>query len=111
MECQIVIFAVFPGSGLFGKKRATWVLGFELVETSRLWARKVAEIDPKWVEEVVPHLCRSRYHSPYWNEQQGAVYGKEEVMLGGLTIMGRSPRVLWAGESESGARGLCQGKR
>ncbi len=80
-------FAVFPGSGLFKSKRALWVLGFELVETSRLWARKVAEIDPKWVEEVVPHLCRSKYHSPYWNEQQGAVYGTEDVVLGGLTVV------------------------
>ena len=80
-------FAVFPGSGLFKSKRALWVLGFELVETSRLWARKVAEIDPKWVEEVVPHLCRSKYHSPYWNEQQGAVYGAEDVLLGGLTVV------------------------
>lgn len=84
-------FAVFPGSGLFKSKRALWVLGFELVETSRLWARKVAEIDPKWVEEVVPHLCRSKYHSPHWNEQQGAVYGTEDVLLGGLTVVeGRS---------------------
>jgi len=80
-------FAVFPGSGLFKSKRALWVLGFELVETSRLWARKVAEIDPKWDEEVVPHLCRSKYHSPYWNEQQGAVYGTEDVVLGGLTVV------------------------
>ncbi len=80
-------FAVFPGSGLFRSKRALWVMGFELVETSRLWARKVAEMDPQWVEEVVPHLCRSRYHSPYWNEQQGAVYGTEDVLLGGLTVV------------------------
>lgn len=80
-------FAIFPGSGLFGKKRPLWVLGFELVETSRLWARKVAEIDPQWVEEVVPHLCRSRFHSPYWNEQQGAVYGIEDVLLGGLSVV------------------------
>lgn len=80
-------FAVFPGSGLFQSKRALWVLGFELVETSRLWARKVAEVDPKWVEEVLPHLCRSKYHSPYWNEQQGAVYGTEDVVFGGLTVV------------------------
>ena len=80
-------FAVFPGSGLFKQKRALWVLGFELVETSRLWARKVAEIDPKWMEELVPQLCRSKFHSPYWNDQQGAVYGKEDVLLGGLTVI------------------------
>ncbi|MDB4274432.1 ATP-dependent RNA helicase HrpA [Akkermansiaceae bacterium] len=80
-------FAVFPGSGLFKQKRALWVIGFELVETTRLWARKVAEIDPKWVEEVVPHLCRKKYYSPYWNEQQGAVYGLEDVLLGGLSVV------------------------
>ena len=80
-------FAVFPGSGLFKSKRALWVLGFELVETSRLWARKVAEIDPAWLEEVVPHLCRKKHHSPYWNEQQGAVYGTEDVVLGGLNVV------------------------
>jgi len=57
------------------------------VETSRLWARKVAEIDPKWVEEVVPYLCRSKFHSPYWNDQQGAVYGLEDVVLGGLSLI------------------------
>lgn len=80
-------FAVFPGSGLFGKKRPEWVLGFDLVETSRLWARKVAAILPEWVEEIAPQLCRSRYHSPAWDEQQGAVYGIETVQCGGLTLI------------------------
>jgi ATP-dependent helicase HrpA len=80
-------FAVFPGSGLFGKKRPPWIFGFDLVETTRLWARKVAAIDPAWVEEVAPQLCRSRFHSPYWEEQQGAVYGIETVVCGGLTLI------------------------
>ncbi|MCH2064261.1 MAG: ATP-dependent RNA helicase HrpA [Roseibacillus sp.] len=80
-------FAVFPGSGLFGKKRPEWVLGFDLVETSRLWARKVAAISPLWVEEVAPQLCKSRFHSPSWDEQQGAVYGIETVECGGLTLI------------------------
>lgn len=80
-------FAVFPGSGLFGKKRPPWVLGFDLVETTRLWARKVAAIDPEWVEEVAPQLCKSRFHSPYWDDQQGAVYGIETVVCGGLTLI------------------------
>lgn len=80
-------FAVFPGSGLFGKKRPEWTLAFELVETARVWARKVAKLDPLWVEEVVPHLCTSRYHSPHWDEKQGAVYGKETVLCGGLTLV------------------------
>ncbi len=80
-------FAVFPGSVLFGKKRPEWVLGFDLVETSRLWARKVAAISPLWVEEVAPQLCRSHFHSPSWDEQQGAVYGIETVRCGGLTLI------------------------
>lgn len=80
-------FAIFPGSGLFGKKRPEWVIGYELVETARVWARKVAAIDVSWVEEVVPHLCRTRYHSPCWDEHQGAVYGKETVLCGGLTLV------------------------
>ncbi|MBK1834420.1 ATP-dependent RNA helicase HrpA [Roseibacillus ishigakijimensis] len=85
-------FAIFPGSGLFKeKKRPDWVLAFELVETSRLWARKVAWMQPDWVEEVAPHLCRKRYHSPEWNEGQGAVYGKETILLGGLTIVPGRP--------------------
>jgi ATP-dependent helicase HrpA len=80
-------FAIFPGSGLFGRKRPEWVLGFDLVETTRLWARKVASIEPEWVEEVAPQLCRSRFHSPYWEPGQGAVYGVETVVCGGLTIV------------------------
>ncbi len=81
-------FAIFPGSGLFKeKKRPEWVLAFELVETSRLWARKVAWMKSEWVEEVAPHLCKKRYHSPYWDENQGAVYGQETVLLGGLTVV------------------------
>lgn len=81
-------FAVFPGSGLFGqKKRAEWVMGLELVETSRLWARRAAVIDPLWVEVVAPHLCRSRYGEAHWDEKQGAVYGKETVICGGLHVV------------------------
>ncbi len=84
-------FAIFPGSGLFGNKKPEWVLAFDLVETSRLWARKVAVMNPQWLEEVAPHLCRSRYHSPYWEQQQGAVYGLETVTCGGLPIVPKRP--------------------
>jgi ATP-dependent helicase HrpA len=81
-------FAVFPGSGLFGlKKRNEWVMGLELVETTRLWARRVAMIQPEWVEKVAPHLCRSRYGDAHWDEKQGAVYGKETVICGGLHVV------------------------
>lgn len=81
-------FAVFPGSGLFAlPKRFEWVVAMELVETSRLWARRVARIDPEWIEQVAPHLCRSRYGEAHWDEVQGAVYGKETVICGGLLVI------------------------
>ena len=81
-------FAVFPGSGLFAlPKRHEWVVAMELVETSRLWARRVARIDPAWVEQVAPHLCHSRYGDAEWDEGQGAVYGKETVICGGLPVV------------------------
>jgi ATP-dependent helicase HrpA len=81
-------FAIFPGSCLFGiKPRNEWVMGLELVETSKLWARRVARIEPEWVEVVAPHLCRSRYGEAHWDEKQGAVYGKETVICGGLHVV------------------------
>jgi ATP-dependent helicase HrpA len=81
-------FAVFPGSGLFGiGKRWEWVMAMELVETTRLWARRVARIDPEWVEQVAPHLCSSRFGDAHWDERQGAVYGKETVICGGLPVV------------------------
>lgn len=81
-------FAVFPGSGLFtAPKRHEWVVAMELVETSRLWARRIARIEPEWIEQVAPHLCRSRYGEAHWDEKQGAVYGKETVICGGLPIV------------------------
>lgn len=80
-------FAIFPGSGLFGKKRLEWILAYEMVDTTRLWARRVAKLDPLWLEEVAPQLCRSRYHSASWDKKQGAVYAKEIVVSSGLTIV------------------------
>jgi len=99
-------FAVFPGSGLFGiPKRHEWVVAMELVETSRLWARRVARIDPEWVEQVAPHLCHSRYGEAQWDEGQGAVYGKETVICGGLPVVsGR--RVHYGRVDPKAARGI-----
>lgn len=80
-------FAIFPGSGVFGSKRWDWVMGMELVETTRLWARRVARIDPQWIEQVAPHLCRKRHGEGRWDPAQGAVYAKETVLCGGLPIV------------------------
>lgn len=80
-------FAIFPGSGVFGQKKPAWLLAYEMVDTTRLWARRVARLDPAWMEEVAGHLCRSRYHSASWNKKQGAVYAKEDVLCGGIKIV------------------------
>ncbi|QQL44444.1 ATP-dependent RNA helicase HrpA [Sulfuriroseicoccus oceanibius] len=86
------LFAIFPGSGLFNtNKRHEWILGFDLVETSRLWARQCASLDPAWIEEVAPHLCRSQYYAAAWDVGQGAVYAKERVVSGGLIVVDERP--------------------
>lgn len=81
-------FGIFPGSGLFKrKKRLEWIMGVELVETSRLWMRRCAKLDPAWVEQVAPQLCEYHYANARWDKAQGAVYGTERVVCGGLTIL------------------------
>lgn len=84
-------FAIFPGSALFTAKRFDWVIGMEIVETSRLWARRLARMDPAWVEQVAGHLCTRRYSHGYWDEKQGAVYAKETVLCGGLVVVKDRP--------------------
>jgi len=83
-------FFIFPGSGLF-KKSPEWVMTFALVETTKLYARVVAEIQPEWLKAVAPHLCKSVYKHPAWDPDKGFVYAKESVVSGGLTLSsGRS---------------------
>jgi ATP-dependent helicase HrpA len=78
-------FFIFPGSGLF-KKPPEWVMTFSLVETTKLYARIVAEIEPQWVHDVAPHLCKEIYKQPVWNADKGFVYAKESIISGGLTL-------------------------
>lgn len=79
-------FAIFPGSGLF-KKNPEWLVSAELVETSRLWARVNAEIQPEWVEELAAHLVKRQYSDPHWSAKQGAVLAHEKVTLFGVPII------------------------
>ncbi|RLM16816.1 ATP-dependent RNA helicase HrpA [Gibbsiella quercinecans] len=79
-------FAVFPGSGLF-KKPPKWVMVAELVETSRLWGRIAARIEPEWVEPLAQHLVKHSYSEPHWSKSQGAVMASEKVTLFGLPIV------------------------
>ena len=79
-------FAIFPGSGLF-KKPPKWTIVAELVETSRLWGRIAARIDPEWIEPVAGHLLKHSYSEPHWEKSQGAVMAQEKVTLYGLPIV------------------------
>ncbi|MFF4419021.1 ATP-dependent RNA helicase HrpA [Streptosporangium sp. NPDC001559] len=79
-------FAIFPGSAL-AKKQPLWVMSAELVETSRLWARVNAKIEPEWVEPLAPHLIKRTYSEPHWEKNQGAVMAYEKVTLYGVPIV------------------------
>ncbi|MDN5668784.1 MAG: ATP-dependent RNA helicase HrpA, partial [Renibacterium salmoninarum] len=79
-------FAIFPGSALF-KKSPDWVMSAELVETSRLWARVNARIDPLWAEEIAPGLLKRSYSEPHWSKRSGSVMAFEKVTLFGLPIV------------------------
>ena len=83
-------FAIFPGSGLF-KKGPDWVLSAELVETSRLWARTNAAIEPQWIEEVGKHLIRVQYSEPHWSLSSGAAVAYAKGTLFGLTVYADRP--------------------
>ncbi len=81
-------FSIFPGSGMFRRnKRAEWIFGAELVETSRLFMRRCAVLDPAWVEQVAPQLCSLHAYDAAWDKAAGVVYAKERVTCGGLTII------------------------
>nr|WP_231907816.1 DUF3418 domain-containing protein [Oerskovia enterophila] len=79
-------FAIFPGSPL-SKKPPVWVMAGELVETSRLWGRDVAKIQPEWAEELAGHLVKRTYSEPHWSTKQGAAQAKEKVLLYGVPIV------------------------
>ncbi len=79
-------FAIFPGSSL-ARKPPDWVVAAELVETSRLWGRVVARIDPDWIEPLAGHLVRRSYSEPHWEKKRGAVMATEKVTLYGVPIV------------------------
>ncbi|GAA2412622.1 ATP-dependent RNA helicase HrpA [Actinomadura vinacea] len=81
-------FAVFPGSALF-KKPPRWVMAAELVETSRLWGRINAKIEPEWVEPLAGHLVKRNHSEPHWSKKQAAVMAYETVTLYGVPIVVR----------------------
>ena len=79
-------FSVFPGSGLF-RKQPQLVMSAELVETSRLYARVNAAIEPEWAERIGAHLVRRTYSEPHWSKKRAAVMAHERVTLYGVPLV------------------------
>ncbi|MDU0477871.1 ATP-dependent RNA helicase HrpA [Staphylococcus chromogenes] len=79
-------FMVFPGSGL-AKKPPQFVMAAELVDTSRLWARDVAAVDPAWVEKLAAHLLKHQYSEPLWSAKRGAAMVHQRSTLFGVPVV------------------------
>ena len=97
-------FAIFPGSAL-ARKPPQWVVAAELVETSRLWARVTARIEPEWAEPLAAHLVKRTYSEPHWDARRGAAMALERVTLYGLPIVAARP-VNYARVDPAAARDL-----
>ena len=80
-------FHIWPGSTL-GKKAGRWVMAAELVETTRLYARTVAQIQPEWVEKIGAHLLKKSWGEPRWEKKQAQVTALERATLYGIVIYG-----------------------
>ncbi|MCQ9325866.1 DUF3418 domain-containing protein [Neisseria dentiae] len=83
-------FHLFPASALF-KSKPKWVMAAELTETTRLYARDVAAIQPEWIEQEAPHLVKYHYFEPHWEQKRGEVVASERVTLYGLMVLPRRP--------------------
>jgi ATP-dependent helicase HrpA len=79
-------FAIFPGSAL-ARRPTPWVMVAELVETSRVWGRTAARIDPRWIEPLAGHLLRRTYSEPRWDRRRGSVVATERATLYGLPVV------------------------
>ncbi|HEY1917227.1 MAG TPA: ATP-dependent RNA helicase HrpA [Streptosporangiaceae bacterium] len=97
-------FAIFPDSSL-ARKAPQWVMAAELVETSRLWARTVAAIQPEWAEPLAAHLVKRTYSEPRWDAKRGAAMASEKVTLYGLPLVA-ARAVNYANVDPAAARDL-----
>jgi ATP-dependent helicase HrpA len=97
-----VRFSLHPSSGLH-KKPPVWVMAAELVETTRLYARNVARIDPVWLEQLAGPLAKRRYSDPTWSERSAQVMAKEQVTVYGLPVV-RDRSVHYGPIDPAGAR-------
>jgi ATP-dependent helicase HrpA len=78
-------FALFPGSGV--KKKPKWVMGAEIVETRRVYARTVARIEPEWIEHAARHLLKVSYSDPHWAKKPAHVAASMRATLYGLPVV------------------------
>ncbi|MGE5615931.1 MAG: ATP-dependent RNA helicase HrpA, partial [Bacillota bacterium] len=83
-----VQFAIWPGSGL-KKNRPRWAMAGELQETTRVFARNVARIEPEWIEQAAAHLVDRSVAEPHWDAARGEVVAFESVSLHGLVLVAR----------------------
>ena len=83
-------FWIHPSS-VIGRKKPTWIMAAELVETTKLFARMVAKIEPDWIEPVAGHLVKKTHLEPHWEKKRGQVVAYEQISLYGLIIVGRRP--------------------
>ena len=95
-------FALHPSSAL-AKKPPAWVMAFELVQTSQLFARTAAKLDPEWLDEVGHHLLKRSYSDPHWSEKSGRSTIKENATLFGLPVF-RGRGVDYAATAPTRAR-------
>ncbi len=79
-------FLLFPGSVVY-KKAPKWIIAAELVETSQLYARCIARVDPVWAEKLAPYLIKKNYSEPHWEKKRSEVVATEQVTLYGLIIV------------------------
>ncbi len=81
-------FYIFPGSGQH-KARPKWIMAAEQVETSKVYARTVAKIEPQWIEEAAQHLIKRSYYDPHWEKKAGRSAVYERTLLYGLTLQAK----------------------
>ena len=83
-------FWVHPSS-VIGRKKPQWLMAAELVETTKLFARMVAKIEPDWIEPLAGHLIKKNHFEPHWEKKRGQVVAFEQVTLYGLIVVGKRP--------------------
>jgi ATP-dependent helicase HrpA len=83
-------FWVHPSSGM-GRKKPQWLMAAELVETTKLYARMVAKIEPDWIEPLAGHLIKKNHFEPHWEKKRGQVVAFEQITLYGMIVVGRRP--------------------